>query len=141
MRATTKLISSAVVMLVSAGVLAGCSDSSFSDGSSSQTSSASSSTPSVVAPIMVPGRSGAGQEYEVLVGGTVVFSVPEDTLVTDWTGATTDKSIVSFRAGSDDGSATFNPSWTALAEGTADVTMTDANGEEVPFTINVVPAP
>lgn len=51
--------------------------------------------------------------------------------------------IVEFVPGRTDGSATFNPGFNALKEGTAEVVLKNSDGgiQDLSFTIEVVPAP
>ena len=55
-----------------------------------------------------------------------------------WSAEIADPSVVSFTPGRDDGSATFNPGLTGLAEGSSEVTLTNsASGDTVALTVDV----
>lgn len=56
---------------------------------------------------------------------------------TEWTGDAMDKEVAEFVAGRDDGSAVFNPGFTAVGPGTTDASMTAPDGTTYSFKLIV----
>lgn len=86
----------------------------------------------VAAPIIVDLASANGTTVSAKVGATIVLNAQDPT---KWTATIANPNVVTFVAGSDDGSAQFNPGLTAVAAGTTEVALT--NGAET-VTITVV---
>ena len=91
----------------------------------------------VLPPVIVDLASADGTTVTVAVGGVVDLTGGGDD-VADWSAEIADPSVVSFTPGRDDGSATFNPGLTGLAEGSSGVTLTNsATGDTVALTVDV----
>jgi hypothetical protein len=124
-----------VAALVPAIVFAGCG----SDDDDEDDAPPTEPTTSVLPPVFVDVDSLQGTTVEVRAGGAVVVTGDDETF-TAWTATIADPTVVAFVPGRDDGSATFNPGFEALAVGSTDVTM--ANGESgatIGFRIDVTP--
>ncbi|MCB9412132.1 MAG: hypothetical protein H6525_04690 [Actinobacteria bacterium] len=133
-------VASAALAATVAVLLAGCgSGDSSSDATSAAASpSATGALPSatespiggdVLPPVMID--SGA-TSAEAKVGDTLVFNVPDpvNTKI-----SSTDTSVLELQQGYTDGSATFNPSATAIANGTAVVTVTEPG--KAPYEVSI----
>jgi len=122
----------ATPLFVLAGVatfgLAACS----SDSDSTATTKPSA-TNQVVGPVMADVTTVDGTTVEVALTRTLVISAAEPT---KWTATVADPTILTFTAGTSDGSATFNPGFTPLKAGSTEVTMTDG-ATTVTFTVTV----
>ena len=93
----------------------------------------------VIAPVTMSVNDLQGAEVELVVGQ--VLNINTDSLAVDsYTGEVSDPSVLEFTEGHSDGSADFNPGVTGLAEGTAEVTMTNEQGgiQPLEFTVTVV---
>ena len=96
-----------------------------------------SSSAEVVAPTMADFSSLEGQTIELPQGGTLVITGDDETF-DKWTAEQTDDMVAKFVAGSDDGSAQYNPGFEALAAGETKVTLVNSEtGASVTFTIVV----
>ncbi|MCM3658349.1 hypothetical protein M3147_13925 [Agromyces mediolanus] len=121
-----------------AAALSGCAAGSTEAPSQSPTASDGAS---VLPPVIVDLGAVDGTTVEVPVGGTVDL-VGDDEHFLAWTAELSDPEVAEFVPGADDGSAQFNPGLTALAEGDTEVALTnDESGQQVEFTVEVVPAP
>ena len=91
----------------------------------------------VLPPVIVDLASADGTTVTVAVGGVVDLTGGGDD-VAAWSAEIADPAVVSFTPGRDDGSATFNPGLTGLAEGSSEVTLTNgAGGDTVTLTVDV----
>ena len=91
----------------------------------------------VLPPVIVDLASADGTTVTVAVGGVVDLTGGGDD-VAAWSAEVADPAVVSFTPGRDDGSATFNPGLTGLAEGSSEVTLTNgAGGDTVTLTVDV----
>lgn len=88
------------------------------------------------------------EDLDALEGATIDLRVGQvlnintgDLAVDSISGEVEDPDIAEFTAGSDDGSAQFNPGVTALAEGTTTVVLFDDDDstEDISFLLNVGP--
>jgi hypothetical protein len=122
--------------LAPAVVLGGCGSDDDDEDVDSPTTEQSTG---VLPPVLVDVDALEGTTVEVRDGGAVVVTGDDETF-TAWTATIADPTVVAFVPGRDDGSATFNPGFEALAVGGTDVTM--ANGESgatIGFRIDVTP--
>jgi len=135
MRISRLLATVAVVVVASVG-LSACA--SASGGGSSTPSS--SSTPiggNVITPLTKSAGDLQGATVDLVVGQ--VLNIDTGDLATDsYTGEVADPKVAEFVQGTTGGSATTNPGVTALATGTTQVTMTNANGGIQPLRFTVV---
>lgn len=93
----------------------------------------------VLSPTQIPVVEANGQTYGIPMNSTGYLNVPEGTEA-DWSAEFSTPGVVEFTEGGTDGSATFVPGLTPVAEGTTDVTLTNSvSGETVTFTVNVTP--
>lgn len=92
----------------------------------------------VIAPVTMEANNLQGAEVDLIVGQVLNINTG-DLAVDSYTGEVSDTSVAEFTQGRDDGSAQFNPGVTALAPGTAEVTMTNEQGgiQPLQFTVNV----
>jgi hypothetical protein len=91
----------------------------------------------VVSPIQIPVADSNGKTYDIPMNSMGYLNVPEGTEA-DWTAEFATAGVVEFTEGGTDGSATFVPGLTPVAEGSTDVTLTNSvSGETVTFTVNV----
>lgn len=104
---------------------------------------ASGSTPTndpthVIAPVTMDAGDLQGATVDLVVGQVLNIDTG-DLAVDSYTGEVSDPAMAEFVQGRDDGSATFNPGVKALAEGSAEVEMTNAQGGIQPlrFTVEV----
>lgn len=119
--------------LASAAVLSGCS----STPTPSPTDSVIGGD--VLPPIIESVNDLQGATVELPLN--TVLSIDTESLAVDsYTAEVADPAVVEFVQGRDDGSATFNPGFTPLEEGTTEVTLTNAQGgiQPLTFTIEVV---
>lgn len=99
---------------------------------------ACSPTNPVIAPVTKSANDLQGATVELVVGQVLNINTG-DLAVDSYTAEISDSSIVEFVQGREDGSATFNPGFTALKVGETDVTMTNEQGgiQPLEFTITV----
>lgn len=92
----------------------------------------------IVAPITMEANDLQGAEVELVVGQVLNINTG-DLAVDSYTGEVSDTKVAEFTPGKDDGSAQFNPGVTALAPGSAEVTMTNEQGgiQPLQFTVTV----
>jgi len=122
-----------VVALALVAVTACSSDNAATTSTASTTTATTSDSSQALPPVMVDLATAEGGTVEVTLSTTVVFPVDN---VTEWSATVADPSVVEFVAGTDDGSAVFNPGLTPLAAGTTEVTLTDGTST-VTFTVVV----
>lgn len=92
----------------------------------------------VIAPVTMSVNELQGADVELKVGQ--VLNINTDSLAVDsYEAEVSNPSVAEFTQGREDGSATFNPGFTAKSEGTTDVTMTNEQGgiQPLEFTITV----
>lgn len=92
----------------------------------------------VIAPITENASDLQGATVELIVGQALNINTG-DLAVDSYSGAVEDTTVAEFVAGRTDGSATFNPGVTALAEGTTTVVLSNADGgiQDVTFVVQV----
>jgi hypothetical protein len=91
----------------------------------------------VVSPIQIPVADSNGKTYDIPMNTTGYLNVADGTEA-DWTAEFATAGVVEFTEGGTDGSATFVPGLTPVAEGSTEVTLTNSvSGETVTFTVNV----
>ena len=124
------------VALALTAATAACGDD--DDATTTTTASADSGTVgNVLPPVVLDLASADGTTVSVAVGGVVDLTGGGDD-VAAWSAEVADPSVVSFTAGRDDGSATFNPGLTGVAEGSSEVTLTNSSsGDTVTLTVDV----
>lgn len=141
-RSAAGILATGVVVLTASLGLAGCANGDAGGTSSPRAGTPSSSTSTganALPPVIADLTHVDGTTVQVAVGN-VIDLTGDDTTFTTWSAHITDPAIVSFTPGKDDGSAQFNPGFTALAEGTTAVTLDNtASGAHVAFTIEVTP--
>lgn len=95
----------------------------------------------VIAPVTKDVGDLQGTTVDLVVGQVLNINTG-DLAVDSYTGAVEDTSVAEFVAGRTDGSATFNPGVTALAEGTTKVVLSNSDGgiQDVTFTVDVTAA-
>lgn len=92
----------------------------------------------VIAPVTMSVNELQGATVDLVVGQ--VLNINTDSLEVDsYTGEVSDTKVAEFTPGHKDDSAEFNPGVTALAPGTAEVTMTNDQGgiQPLEFTVTV----
>ena len=92
----------------------------------------------VIAPVTMSANDLQGATVDLKVGQVLNIDTG-DLAIDSYTAEVSDAAVAEFVQGRDDGSATFNPGFTAKAEGTTDVTMTNEQGgiQPLEFTITV----
>lgn len=92
----------------------------------------------VQAPVTMDVNDLQGATVDLKVGQVLNINTG-DLAVDSYTAEVSDPSIAEFTQGREDGSATFNPGFTAKAEGSTEVTMTNEQGgiQPLEFTIKV----
>lgn len=92
----------------------------------------------VQAPVTMDANDLQGANVDLKVGQLLNINTG-DLAVDSYTAEVSDPAVAEFTQGRDDGSATFNPGFTAKAEGTTDVTMVNEQGgiQPLEFTITV----
>ncbi len=92
----------------------------------------------VITPVTMSANDLQGATVDLKVGQVLNINTG-DLAFDSYTAEVSDPSVAEFVQGHDDGSATFNPGFTAKAEGTTDVTMTNEQGgiQPLEFTITV----
>lgn len=123
----------AIAALVVLTMTACSSDDTATTSTASTTTPAPSGSNQALPPVMVDVTTAGGSTVEVSLSTSVVFPVDD---VTAWSATVADPTVVEFVAGTDDGSAVFNPGLTPLAAGTTEVTLTDGS-TTVTFTVVV----
>lgn len=123
----------AVAALTLVALTACSSDDTATTPTAPATTAAPSGTSQTLPPVMVDVATAEGSTVEVRLSTSVVFPVDN---VADWSATVADPTVVEFVAGSDDGSAVFNPGLTPLAVGSTEVTVTDGSST-VTFTVTV----
>ncbi|MDN3497560.1 hypothetical protein QL996_16590 [Planococcus sp. APC 4015] len=100
--------------------------------------SACSQSGPVIAPVTMDAGDLEGSTVELIVGQVLNIDTG-DLAVDSYSGTAADPAIAEFVAGREDGGATFNPGFTALAVGSTDVVLSNSDGgiEEITFTIDV----
>ena len=95
-------------------------------------------TSPVVTPVVVNSGDIQGSVVEVPLNSTVVINTG-DLDVDSYTAEIADGAILEFTQGREDGSAVFNPGFTAKAVGETEVTMTNEQGgiQPLEFTVTV----
>lgn len=95
----------------------------------------------VLPPVTMSANDLQGAEVDLLVGQALNITVG-DLAVDSYTAEISDGAVVEFVQGKNDGSAEFNPGLLALAAGTSDVVMTNAQGgiQPLSFTVTVTAA-
>lgn len=104
-------------------------------GSDDDGDDTSSTSAEQIGPVVVDVSSADGTTVETTVSRVIDLDVG-DTDVTAWTATIADPAVLTFVAGTDDGSATFNPGLTPTAAGSTAVTLTDGT-TTVEFTVDV----
>ena len=96
------------------------------------------STTPVIAPVTMDANDLQGATVELVVDQVLNINTG-DLAVDSYTADIADGTILEFVQGREDGSATFNPGFTALKAGETDVTMTNAQGgiQPLEFTVKV----
>jgi uncharacterized lipoprotein YajG len=92
----------------------------------------------VIAPVTENANDLQGATVELVVGQVLNINTG-DLAVDSYTAEVADPSILEFVQGREDGSATFNPGFTALKVGETEVTMTNEQGgiQPLEFTVKV----
>lgn len=90
----------------------------------------------VIAPVTMDANDLQGETVQLAVGQALNINTG-DLAVDSYTGEVADPSVAEFVPGREDGSATFNPGVTALAAGSTEVVMTNADGGIQPLTFTV----
>lgn len=93
-------------------------------------------TTPVIAPVTLSANDLQGQTVDLQVGQVLNIDTG-DLAVDSYTAEVVDSAIVEFVQGKDDGSATFNPGFTAKAAGSTEVTMTNEQGGIQPLTFTI----
>jgi hypothetical protein len=123
----TRLFLGAAVVAVLAGTLVACA---------APAPTPSGSSTQVIAPVTMSANDLQGATVDLVVGQVLNINTG-DLAVDSYTGEVADPAVAEFVAGRDDGSATFNPGVTALAEGSTEVVMTNEQGGIQPLTFTV----
>lgn len=92
----------------------------------------------VIAPVTMDANDLQGATVELVVGQVLNIKTG-DLAVDSYTGEVSDPAVAEFVQGREDGSASFNPGVKALAEGSTEVEMTNAQGgiQPLQFTVEV----
>ena len=92
----------------------------------------------VIAPVTMSANDLQGATVELVVGQVLNIDTG-DLAVDSYTAEVSDSAVAEFVQGREDGSATFNPGFTAKAAGSTDVTLTNEQGgiQPLEFTITV----
>ena len=92
----------------------------------------------VIAPVTMEANDLQGASVDLVVGQVLNINTG-DLAVDSYTAEIGDESILSFTQGRDDGSAVYNPGFTAKAVGDTAVTMTNEQGgiQPLEFTVTV----
>lgn len=98
---------------------------------------AQSNTP-VIAPVTMSAGDLEGQTVELVVGQVLNINTG-DLAVDSYSGEVADAGVAEFVKGYEEGGTTFNPGVKALAEGSTEVVLSNADGgiEDVTFTVQV----
>jgi hypothetical protein len=120
----------AAIAFAAVGGLTACSNATPAPNESSEEMN-------VVSPIQIPVAEANGNTYDIPMNSMGYLNVADGSEA-DWTAEFSKAGVVEFTEGGTDGSATFVPGLTPVAEGTTDVTLTNSvSGETVTFTVNV----
>lgn len=90
----------------------------------------------VIAPVTMDANDLQGATVDLVVGQVLNINTG-DLAVDSYTGEVEDTSVATFVEGREEGGTTYNPGVEALAAGTTEVTMTNANGGIQPLTFTV----
>jgi hypothetical protein len=98
---------------------------------------AQSNTP-VIAPVTMDAGDLQGETVELVVGQVLNINTG-DLAVDSYSGEVADAGVAEFVKGYEEGGTTFNPGVKALAEGSTEVVLSNADGgiEDVTFTVQV----
>jgi hypothetical protein len=98
---------------------------------------AQSNTP-VIAPVTMDAGDLEGETVELVVGQVLNINTG-DLAVDSYSGEVADAGVAEFVKGYEEGGTTFNPGVKALAEGSTEVVLSNADGgiEDVTFTVQV----
>jgi hypothetical protein len=127
----TRIVLGAIVVAAAIG-LSACS--------APAASAPAASTPiggDIVAPVTMSANDLQGASVDLVVG-QVLNITTGDLAVDSYTGEVADTAVATFVAGREEGGATFNPGVTAVAAGTTEVTLTNADGGIQPLEFTVV---
>jgi hypothetical protein len=91
----------------------------------------------VIAPVTESANDLQGTTVDLKVGQVLNINTG-DLAVDSYEAEVTDASVVEFVQGREDGDATYNPGFTAKAEGTTEVTMTNEQGGIQPLEFTIV---
>lgn len=118
-------------------VVAALALSACAGGSTPAATSESPAAP-VIAPVTMAAGDLQGASVDLVVGQVLNIDTG-DLAVDSYSAEVADPSVAEFVQGREDGSATFNPGFEALAEGSTDVTLVNAAGgiQPLEFTIEV----
>jgi hypothetical protein len=122
-----------VLVVAAAVALAGCA-------SPAPSTPASSATPiggDIVAPVTMSANDLQGATVDLVVG-QVLNITTGDLAVESYRGEVSDPEVATFVPGREEDGATFNPGITAVGAGSADVTLTNADGGIQPLAFTVV---
>lgn len=91
----------------------------------------------IIAPVTMEANDLQGAEVDLVVGQVLNINTG-DLAVDSYTGEVADPAVAEFTPGGSSGGAEFNPGVTALAPGSTEVTMTNAQGGIQPLEFTVV---
>lgn len=91
----------------------------------------------VIAPVTMSANDLQGATVDLKVGQVLNINTG-DLAVDSYEAEVSDSSVAEFVQGREDGGATYNPGFTAKAEGTTDVTMTNEQGGIQPLEFTIV---
>lgn len=90
----------------------------------------------VIAPVTMDANDLQGETVQLVVGQVLDIDTG-DLAVDSYSGEVADTSVAEFVPGRKDGGSTFNPGVTALAAGSTEVVLTNADGGIQPLTFTV----
>jgi ABC-type enterochelin transport system substrate-binding protein len=127
----------ASVALAAAIALSACAGESTPSTSPSASTSESPATP-VIAPVTMDSNDLQAATVELVVGQVLNIDTG-DLAVDSYSAEVSDDAVAEFVQGREEGGAVFNPGFEAIAEGSTEVTMTNADGgiQPLQFTIEV----
>jgi ABC-type enterochelin transport system substrate-binding protein len=125
------------VAIAAAFALSACAGESTPSTSPSASTSESPATP-VIAPVTMDSNDLQGATVELVVGQVLNIDTG-DLAVDSYSAEVSDDAVAEFVQGREEGGAVFNPGFEAIAEGSTEVTMTNADGgiQPLEFTIEV----